>query len=261
VAYSSDDDAGDGKEEEKENVSIYLFEHFFFITYLLTLILFQDEQDDDDWLVVPDDDDDIQLPPRLLHSTRLFIYSKGMAYVEIGLLPSSDGYGNATCRTTIIIYYHGEWIAFDKEQLSEFFVIVREIGNYHDYKEFGHRAYFDRSQDPLIGSIKIEMIENFFNIKFTSSEGEEYVINQFMVDDMRHLLRMELPISAKILNTNIGCDDVNKKIEDMAVQCSHNTEEIVKLTEIWGCDGFVFDLAMNHFPFFDQFVCEKIRNN
>lgn len=189
------------------------------------------------------------LPPVVLNPTRLFIPN---GWIEIGLLPSSDGYGNANVLLVANMIYGDEWISLNDKQLAELFIKIRNIGPYFG-STYGRRGFYDTYDDPLI-QIDVQKFEAFLRIEFTE-EGEHQVINQFMIDDVTALLKMEKIIQCKMYAINFTMRDVIAIIEETAYNVE-NAEEIKQLCEYSNCNDTVLQLAVNHYHFFTNFVDE-----
>lgn len=195
------------------------------------------------------------LPPRLLKCTRLFL-PYGYGWIEIGLLPTSDGYGNANVSVVVNIIYGNEWLSLNEIQLAEFFITLREIESYHD-----GQCYFNRTEDSLIGKFYINKFDDFFKIVFAAEEGDQYIISHFMVDDIIPLLKMEKMIDGKIQAIAITMRDVIGVMEQTALKYRDNAEKIKDLAENWHCDDIIFEIAVNYFHFFVDFVDEINKND
>lgn len=189
-------------------------------------------------------------PPRIINATRLFLPYKG--YVDIGLTPESDGYGNANVTVTVVIAYGLQWLALKPQQVAEFFVTVREI---ESYGTVDGQCYFDH-EDSFNGSFKMQNNNKFLEVEFTDEEGDRSRINEFDKDDVIALLTMERVISQQIAAVNTTMKDVVEAIEDIAIKCRGNAGNVKHMAELWHCSKITIEMAINHFTFFFSFVKE-----
>lgn len=192
-------------------------------------------------------------PPRVLNSTRIFLPYNG--WVDIGLYPTSDGNGNAEVTSLIVINYNDGWLSLNKDQLADFFVSIREIG---DYETIEGRHYFDRPSN-MNWKFYITKKNDFLNIVFVDDKGDRQSINQFMEDDLIPLIKMERMIVGRIETKEVSAEAVVSTIEDTAMKC-YSAEEILELAEYTHCNPIIFEMAVNHFHFFTDFV-EEVKSH
>lgn len=187
-------------------------------------------------------------PPRLLESTRIFL---SCGWMEIGFSPSSDGYGNADVTITIVIMYRDEWICFTDTAFIPFFNTLREANSL---------PIVDHTSD--FSTDKFDMIRegDFFKITLSGAEGKQEVINQFVIEDVHLLLNKETSIASKIDIIRMKKREIVETIEDTAERYRGNVDGILLLTENMHCNGIIFEIGVNHFKFFTDFVAEIIKN-
>lgn len=189
-------------------------------------------------------------PPRIINATRLFLPYKG--YVDIGLTPESDGYGNANVTVTIVIAYGRQWLALNPQQVAEFFVTVREIDS---FGTVDGQCYFDH-EDSFNGKFRMQNNIKFLEVEFTDEEGDRSRINEFDKDDVVGLLTMERVISQQITAVNTTMKDAIEEIEDIAFKCRGDAAAVKHMAEVWHCGKMAIEMAINHFTFFYSFVKE-----
>lgn len=178
-------------------------------------------------------------------------------WVEIGLLPESDGYGNANVNICVVVSYNDGWIALKRNQLPNFFINLRN--NIQRY--IPGRVYYDESDDYLNGRFNIERNGDFFNIIFFDEDNDESYIENFAIEDLIPLLQMESIIAGRVDSISYEMQGVIGVIDETAIKCRHDASSILQLAESWSCDETIVQLAVNHFTFFTGFVAEFFEHN
>lgn len=191
----------------------------------------------------------------MINATRLFFPYGG--WIDIGLTPDSDGYGNATVSVLAVITYNKGWLALTKCQVADFFIALRKATG-REIDEM--RVYYDHTNDYLSGTFNISNNGQSLNIIFTDEENDKTGIIHFMMDDVIALLGMERIIDGRISIINVTRKDVDEAIEILAFKCREYPSEVLELACSKYCDGITVELAVNHFQFFMNFV-EEVRKN
>lgn len=201
-----------------------------------------------------DDDAPYIPPPRLINAVRLYLPYKG--YIEIGLWPETDGYGNASVTTTINIVYGLEWLSLKEEDVAAFFCAVRATG----YTNVD--GVFYTAPDPSYhSSFQVRKVEDSLEIIFREVEGDQTAISLFQEDDAIALLKMERIIAARCEYSTLTLRSVIESIEALAIKCNGKAESVKDNLQIWHCDTMELEMATNHFTFFYDLVEEIKRSN
>lgn len=193
--------------------------------------------------------------PRLLNGTRLFLPYYG--YVETGLSPKSDDFGNADVDTEIVISGKTGWLCLNSVEIVEFFLFIRDVDT---FSSIDGRTYFPDDHYVNFGGVfKIVMSTDSITIEYVDAEGEK---NSVVMDlnDLKHLLSVENLFPGFIQRTDIAKRDTVNAIENLAMECNGNSDEVKRRCMYWWCSNIVFEMAHNHFHFFSEYVDEYQRS-
>lgn len=212
-----------------------------------------DDGSGDGWFSGDDDDYDEYIPPRLLLGVRLFMLNGS---VDIGYVPTTDGYGNADAIVTIIINYGREFLVLNRSEATEFFFTIYRW--YHYLQNNDPRRTFNGYNDHLIGNCVIRKhIGEMYSITFTSNEGEIQTINKFKHEDMLKIYEMRWIIDGRIDFMQSMARDIIDEIEKYADKYRDNPQQILHDSHYYSCDGIVVEIACNFMEYFLDFIVEK----
>lgn len=164
-------------------------------------------------------------------------------YVEVGLQPESDGYGNSNLTTRVIISSGLEWLSIKGQDIDGFFV---ELGRISEQRE---------ANSDSVGLFEANAVGEGIQMGYTEEECEKTTlyIERTNVDS---LIQMAEVIHGCIESIGHRIREMAEAIDALAVSYSENVSKILRDAEIWFADELVVEMAINHFTFFQQFVKE-----
>lgn len=246
--YDDNDGAGGSCANNKndELVSLKWIEYIFSKNPLVLTLIFSSQE-------FEAESHEPVRPPRLLNVTRLFF---GDGFVEIGLKPFTDGYGNPDVNIVVVINYNNKHLELNTDQLYDFFVTIRFVSSYESY---ANRRYFNYTGDYLAGKFNITRNDEYFDIQLIESEGDTSRIEQLHADDLRALLKIECVIDGRIGNVGFDIEDVIGKISDIVEKYVENPNHVQISAESQHVDRTIPELVANHGSYLEDLIREYIQ--
>lgn len=204
------------------------------------------------------------VPPKLLHVTRFFL-SHGS--IDIGYLPTTDGYGNVDVSVAIIITYGDNFIVLNKDEQSRLFDSISwwwfAQNDATSRKLFPSDRKLFYTNDPENGKFVVEKVnEEFLHIIVTLNECDEEGINDIKTADMDRMFKLNYIIKAKIDALLFNTRKIIEEIESLTDEYSANPHGLFRHAEHWWCDNETqIQIAANFMDFFTELIDEIKKNS
>lgn len=201
------------------------------------------------------------IPPYLLKTVRFKLESEN-TYAYVGLLPDTDGYGEAVATILFVLVHNGACIMLNRYQMATFFIALRNAGRYF---MLGYHVFDKQLNDFYThGRCDVEKVGESpirFNIIFTNGEYDQTRLNDITEADIMRLLELETVIEGRMYNLKLSIDDVLGVINDCVMKYRHNACKIREDSGRWSQDDIEVELAWNHFTTFSMLVSEFYEHN
>lgn len=204
--------------------------HFF---QLLRMLSSSNDSDDDTtgndgWMEQLPPPPSIIPPPRLLNGIRVF--SPYYGYVEVGMTPSSDGYGNVIVDNVIVISGTTGWLCLKPKELIEFFLSVRQVVTLNSVP--GQIYFQDDHGVNFAGTFQIEVNAETIRVEYEEEEGDK---NSVVMDlaDITHFLTIENLFQTIIHRTSTAIPDTINTIQNLAIECNGDSKALKRMCQYW----------------------------
>lgn len=174
--------------------------------------------------------------------------------IEIGYIPTSDGYGNVELDLTIIITYGCEFMALTHREVNALLNVV----NSWKYAERYQTGCDNFNSSDEYGEFFAEQIDGKFRLIHTSAEGDITGINGFEIRDMRRLANIIDIIESQIDAMAFDKKNVTEEIEELVDKYRFDIPKFIRDAAYWlRSSDLIAEIAANFLKFFSEIVRES----
>lgn len=189
-------------------------------------------------------------------SVRLFTTNGS---VEIGYIPTTDGYGNAEVDVTIMINHGRQFLVLNAAEMDE---LLFAVYRWYHYRRIGDQQ---RSVHGYHNHINGECVVSQndgddFSITFTCNEGTIQTLTNLKYEDIHKIHELRWIIQSRIEFYQIMGREIVDEIEKFADKYRSEPQRILRDASNYLCDGVLVEIAMNFFKFFADFINEKMNS-